>query len=273
MRARLACHRCVGSHVLLICRFLNLDLRCGGSLSWFRRILGRGGRVVTVTAPLLGPSSPVLPVCPSPSLSFALAFSAFIALLLFFSASIPNLFAVSARIRALVVLGFLRFESTTGVLSSAISFKARLRSLLGTLFALWLAVRRLSPRGTCWNARLVASALVCRMLSSSARISNSRAFRKDWRSSSPSRRAASEDCAAISRSWRILTRFCAHPPPPPAAPLFPPPLSPEDPCFRLLAKADFRGLDLEPAADIAGHGASAMGGDWVVASSRQGDSL
>lgn len=123
MRALLACHACVGSQVLFSCRFRNLAIGFGGSLSSFLRIFGLGARPTTANS-LPGVSS-----CP-----FSVAFSN--AALRFLAAKIPSRRAVSALIRPRVVLGFLLLASTFGVLSSFISFCARDLNLRGTRFGL-----------------------------------------------------------------------------------------------------------------------------------------
>ena len=148
IRALFACQVCVGNHVLLNWRLLNLAAGRGDSLTVSLRIFGRGLRPTTPVvagADFSGASA----IDTSPAvLSTPLLFSACF-FLAFRFARIPRRFAVSILILALVVLGFRRRGSTIGVLSSAISFFARALSLRGTRFGLWLAVRRLSPRGTC----------------------------------------------------------------------------------------------------------------------------
>lgn len=188
--ARLACHRCVGSQVLCICRFRNLEGGKGGSFSWFLRILGRGRCVKGFSA-----LSPVF-------VPFAIIFRRRV-----LAARSRKRFAVSARSRARVEVGFRRLGCTMGVLSSAISFLARACSRRGTLRGLWLAVRRRSPRGTCWKARELPTALDVAMLCSRERISNSWAATKACRSSSPSLRA---DCAGstgmLRARWTLARR-------------------------------------------------------------------
>src|ERR1700761_3439858 len=89
--ALFACHRCVGSHVLWIWRFLNFDFGFCGSFRLFLRILGRGGRGVIVR-------SLELDCSPPPSAAPSAAARSF--LFCFRLANMPSFFAVCARIIA-----------------------------------------------------------------------------------------------------------------------------------------------------------------------------
>lgn len=165
-------------------------------MSWFLRIFGLGCRLANRSASV-GSDFP----------SLWADFSFFSNLLRFLAARTPCRFADSARILALVVFGFRFLDSTRGVLSSSISLLALALSLRGTLFGLWLAVRRRNPRGTCWNARVELTAWEVAMLCSRDRISNSRAATKAGRSSSPSFNAASAGWAGMCRAECVFALF------------------------------------------------------------------
>ena len=196
--ARFACHWCVGSQTLSRWRFLYLGTVTGASLSAFCRILGRGRRE------RIPPESPV--PCPRPILA-----ASFCLCMRFRLASRSSFFAVAARSRLLVKVERNPFLAVwSGVLSASISLRARSRSFLGSLFALWLAVRRLMKRGTSWNPRVALTAFELRMLASNAWISYSRDFMKESRSTSP---ANAEPVVWVSMvlASENLTRFAARP--------------------------------------------------------------
>lgn len=151
--ARLVCHICVGSHVLLICRRLNFEVAWGALASVF--FLTRGTRVIET--------------CFSGSSSFKFSFASFFLCRAFlrFSLSFCNLFAVSRRRRNFED-NFRLLALPVGVLSSNIystwsavstrdtiqslthtSLAARFLNLFGIFLTLWLAVLLLMCRGTC----------------------------------------------------------------------------------------------------------------------------